>query len=166
VLPGRPPLHPQQSFRTLGRAETLEKVKPVRSRRTSSAGVSVTFPSIERSASAASISSRPDSSASRRGLRDRTRSRCVGGRRRTLRWVRVRVAGGRGVRKGLARTEALRSLRGVEDGPALFSAVCACAHGLEGTVAKKHSDRYRPGEHGGSSSRTRTTGVATLNEKP
>ena len=31
-----------------------------------------------------------------------------------------------------------------EDGEALFTAVCE--HGLEGVVAKKHSERYRPGE--------------------
>jgi bifunctional non-homologous end joining protein LigD len=33
-----------------------------------------------------------------------------------------------------------------DDGPALYAAVCA--HGLEGVVAKKLSDRYRPGERG------------------
>jgi bifunctional non-homologous end joining protein LigD len=33
-----------------------------------------------------------------------------------------------------------------DDGAALYTAVCA--HGLEGVVAKKRSERYRPGERG------------------
>jgi hypothetical protein len=33
---------------------------------------------------------------------------------------------------------------GFDDGPALFAAVCS--EGLEGVVAKRRSERYRPGE--------------------
>jgi hypothetical protein len=46
-----------------------------------------------------------------------------------------------------------------EDGEALFASVCDM--GLEGVVANKHSERYRPGEPRWSSSSTRTTGGAS-----
>ena len=42
-----------------------------------------------------------------------------------------------------------------EDGEALYAAVCAC--GLEGVVAKRGCDPYRPGERGWVKTKNRAT---------
>jgi ATP-dependent DNA ligase len=61
------------------------------------------------------------------------------------------------------RSSAFETCERLDDGRALFTAVCQL--GFEGVVAKNHSSLYRPNDCGWVRSKIRTTGGATPDER-